>query len=460
MDRIHETGILGSLRWWYEAIVRGLGGTACDPSKHICNFDDEKYRKSRAPDEKQRLRDAGLCDVCQVFGATGWQRRFRLEILLPQGEIDVTEGMFPSGRIHPTKRQGEYRASGWLLHGGYHGELILRFIGDEHILCCEILPMLQLIEKRGALGAKTSLGYGVFQIKQITLNGSQSQDIEDNCRDLCTTSRVGQWWWNGAVPNVSPYKGILPALSNMFFAKVRFRPGNEQWWEQFPEIRWLARGDRGGEVPQKEAIWLGDHKNQPSGPYKIKKSLPVERIKRWVECNDCFPLSLILRNFLRYKLLCNSNGESDWCNFIFGTVRGRATICGYCGHFVREDREHSGRWWCPNGGISLASTEVVRESKRIQSKIRISWAYKPEGREISEWEIRIWGWLPRHTSHQNIPDVLRFIHQWLEQDNLEVKSPDGRTEVTLPKRSLHWWPDQTELSDALKELRQGEVGAS
>jgi CRISPR-associated protein Cmr1 len=28
MDRIHETGILGSLRWWYEAIVRGLGGDA------------------------------------------------------------------------------------------------------------------------------------------------------------------------------------------------------------------------------------------------------------------------------------------------------------------------------------------------------------------------------------------------------------------------------------------------
>ncbi len=25
MDRIHETGILGSLRWWYEAIVRRWG---------------------------------------------------------------------------------------------------------------------------------------------------------------------------------------------------------------------------------------------------------------------------------------------------------------------------------------------------------------------------------------------------------------------------------------------------
>ncbi len=24
VDRIHETGIVGSMRWWYEAIVRGL----------------------------------------------------------------------------------------------------------------------------------------------------------------------------------------------------------------------------------------------------------------------------------------------------------------------------------------------------------------------------------------------------------------------------------------------------
>ena len=31
-DRLHETGIIGSMRWWYEAIVRGLGGYACDPT--------------------------------------------------------------------------------------------------------------------------------------------------------------------------------------------------------------------------------------------------------------------------------------------------------------------------------------------------------------------------------------------------------------------------------------------
>ncbi len=80
-DRLHETGLIGSLRWWYEALVRGLGGYACDPTEHACTFDEEKYRRSKATDEHQRLREAGLCDACQMFGATGWARKFRLRVL-------------------------------------------------------------------------------------------------------------------------------------------------------------------------------------------------------------------------------------------------------------------------------------------------------------------------------------------------------------------------------------------
>lgn len=31
---LREAGIIGSLRWWYEALIKGLGGTACDPNEH------------------------------------------------------------------------------------------------------------------------------------------------------------------------------------------------------------------------------------------------------------------------------------------------------------------------------------------------------------------------------------------------------------------------------------------
>lgn len=59
--KLRETGIIGSLRWWYEAVIRGYGGTACDPTKTKCNENNH-------------------CDACELFGCTGWSRKFRLEI--------------------------------------------------------------------------------------------------------------------------------------------------------------------------------------------------------------------------------------------------------------------------------------------------------------------------------------------------------------------------------------------
>jgi len=71
-DRLHETGLIGSLRWWYEALVRGLGGYACDPtSNDCCKYDPKKID----PPEKQ------LCAACYLFGCTGWARKFRLRVL-------------------------------------------------------------------------------------------------------------------------------------------------------------------------------------------------------------------------------------------------------------------------------------------------------------------------------------------------------------------------------------------
>jgi len=61
-DRLHETGLIGSLRWWYEVLVRGLGGYACDPTG-----------EDRCPDK-----DGNRCVVCELFGCTGWARKFRL----------------------------------------------------------------------------------------------------------------------------------------------------------------------------------------------------------------------------------------------------------------------------------------------------------------------------------------------------------------------------------------------
>ncbi|MHC1568694.1 MAG: type III-B CRISPR module RAMP protein Cmr1 [Candidatus Syntropharchaeia archaeon] len=85
--RIKETGIIGSLRWWYEALVRGLGGYACDPTS-------ERRCELRSV---QEALDEQICPACQLFGCTGWSRRFKSKIVdIPLGNLN-----FFSGIEHP-----------------------------------------------------------------------------------------------------------------------------------------------------------------------------------------------------------------------------------------------------------------------------------------------------------------------------------------------------------------------
>ena len=87
-DRLHETGIIGSLRWWYEALVRGLGGYACDPtSDERCQLNQEKFHKAiKRGKTVQEALDEQICPACQLFGCTGWGRKFIFRIQAPDGK--------------------------------------------------------------------------------------------------------------------------------------------------------------------------------------------------------------------------------------------------------------------------------------------------------------------------------------------------------------------------------------
>ncbi|MBW1795852.1 MAG: type III-B CRISPR module RAMP protein Cmr1 [Deltaproteobacteria bacterium] len=60
--RLVTTGLLGSIRWWFEVLVRGLRGGACDASDTKCE-------------------DRNHCVVCEFFGCTGWGRKSRFDVL-------------------------------------------------------------------------------------------------------------------------------------------------------------------------------------------------------------------------------------------------------------------------------------------------------------------------------------------------------------------------------------------
>jgi len=60
-----NSGIIGSIRWWYEITVRALGGYACSPL----------IEEGSCPDS-----EGNRCPVCELFGCTGWSRKFKLRL--------------------------------------------------------------------------------------------------------------------------------------------------------------------------------------------------------------------------------------------------------------------------------------------------------------------------------------------------------------------------------------------
>ena len=79
---LHLTGIKGSIRWWYEVLIRGLGCYACDPTTDgHCELDPKKLDRDKplAPQIKRQI-----CPACYMFGCTGWSGKFILKLKEPE----------------------------------------------------------------------------------------------------------------------------------------------------------------------------------------------------------------------------------------------------------------------------------------------------------------------------------------------------------------------------------------
>jgi CRISPR-associated protein Cmr1 len=217
---IHATGILGSLRWWYEALVRGFGGRACDPSTAECVYGEDEP-------------DAGICEACRVFGATGWKRRFRLG-LLAGGSSPETFPPGARGGVWEFTTTGprlgrDRRPSRHYFRPGQAGTFALTIApvgrqgGDSEFARQAVVLAMKLIEKRAALGAKPQLGYGRIEITQ-----PPSLDLDvvlDKLAERCKKQ-----------PGRSDGK---PSLAEMFFTDVVPQPANINAGATHPEIQTL-----------------------------------------------------------------------------------------------------------------------------------------------------------------------------------------------------------------------------
>lgn len=163
VDRVHETGLLGSMRWWFEALLRGAGTKACDPTAHTC------------PEP-----DGSICEACRVFGTTGWRRRFRLTVIDDERLQNQTVGDIVANRA---AGNGKGNAK-WYFDGeeGVRANKSLREdkpkmgfftlrlddldsrTGADHFDLEVIAGLLQFMADWAGIGARNQMGFGRFRI--------------------------------------------------------------------------------------------------------------------------------------------------------------------------------------------------------------------------------------------------------------------------------------------------------
>lgn len=155
--KLKITSIIGSLRWYFEALVRGFGLKACDPTTDPCE------KKEGASE---------ICHACEVFGCTGYRRPF----ILRGNDLGTTNLFFKTLQDNKWWLKKQFGDKKQALFGETTFEIIELKEKIEDI----IYALFFFIQKYGALGAKTQNGFGQFQI----LNDISEEKIEKLLQEM------------------------------------------------------------------------------------------------------------------------------------------------------------------------------------------------------------------------------------------------------------------------------------
>ncbi len=344
-ELLQSTGIMGSFRWWTEAILRGIGKYVCDPTREEGCPKEDKNKKY-------------YCSACLIFGATGIRRTFRVY-------IDGGKSTFSGSAINikPSRRK-----RGWYLGSGIVGEMYLEITSldrdfDESLV---LLPLV-IASNWGGIGAKTQHGYGVVKVENYPeISFKKFKNAIEKLTNENRLSKLGiglQQKDNDALPN----------LKEMFFAKIQFEANNE-WWRNVDGI--------------KEAL---EPKDKKGNLIKDLQERNQEALTSWFKTGSV-PIASAIKNWLRFgnerKLweTGNKNQDAKIESWLFGTTN---RVCSTCYGEVKRDKKNPQNFWCPNCKKSLGKEETF---ERIASKIHISSAYVID---YDLWEFRIWGWVPK-----------------------------------------------------------------
>lgn len=332
---LRPMGIMGSLRWWTELVLRSLDKFACDPTSN-----------RRCPDNSKKY-----CFACLIFGATGVRRTFKLS--MSGGERTFT------GRAVNIKPSG--RSRGWYLGSGIVGKINLNIIPldrdfDESLI---FVPLI-LASRWGGIGAKTQNGYGVVEIEdysEIDLNR-----FEEAVKNITSQERLSRLRINLRHESNDGF----PNLKEMFFTKVQFEFTDTEWWKRVDGIAARSHSNYRGYVND-------------------------QRIINWIKSGSV-PIVPAIKNWLRYgrgtRLWKTNNRVQDRRieSWLFGTTE---RVCAFCYGKIKKDRNNPQNFWRPICNRSFSKEETF---ERIASKINISCAYMIDD---DLWEFRISGWIPK-----------------------------------------------------------------
>jgi len=174
MDRVHETGIIGSIRWWYEVVARGLGYYVCDPTS-----DKRCGLSGKEKDNNERI--SKLCPACYLFGTAGWKRMFNLQVVFNGKQpVEGNEPFCQATRSNKNWLSTIFEKSIKSKSRTFFGLLDLKFFPryDQEQIEEQLRAILLIMSNLGSLGAKPQFGYGLFEFID------KKEDIKESLRKI------------------------------------------------------------------------------------------------------------------------------------------------------------------------------------------------------------------------------------------------------------------------------------
>jgi CRISPR-associated protein Cmr1 len=254
--RTINTGLLGSIRWWYEVLARGLGGRACDPSNTKCN-------------EKRH------CVVCELFGCTGWARKFRFQILDKEGNIQdaqITKGKSFNFEFTPLR---PIYTEEWAL----------------------LTATLRLISDFGAIGGKTVLKPSDQNNKSAHADYGLIKFVS-NVNDNVSEERIREYVRNNAYLKPDQSEFDWASLDCFWFVHGKFLSRQSQHKSTYnriigrPEIKrdsakndsWIAGYNASHQKgPQSKKVFSFSDPSRTYGFFSEKEGVTFEVVKERLE---------------------------------------------------------------------------------------------------------------------------------------------------------------------------------